>query len=95
MATTFTTQTDTVLATLTDGTKIVSTVLTTAGAGVGASQFTITPLTRVLKFFPAFTTYEANSVGWIIIPGTAANQISIDSVANSAGACLEIISIGV
>jgi len=95
VALTFTTHVDTVLGTLQNGTKVVSTVLTTANNGTTISQFTIKPLSRVLKFFPVFTTFNANSKGWIYTNGTPSNTIGINPVADSNGACVQIISFGV
>jgi hypothetical protein len=51
----FTTQTNTVLGTLTNGMKVVSTVLAGAGVGEEAGTFTITPLEHIIAAVPAIS----------------------------------------
>ena len=91
----FTSQTNTVLGKLDSGLKVVSTVLTTATADTGILQVTVKPLTRIIAFFPVFTTYAANCTGWTTVAGTNSNQLGITPGADCAGACVKILSIGV
>jgi hypothetical protein len=93
---TFTTTKHTILGNLPNGTKVVSTLLTTADAGADATQFTITPLKKVIAFIPTFKTNVAGAATTVFAAGTLANQISIDPpVGTIATAVIEIISFGV
>ena len=93
----FTTQVDTVLGTLEDGTKVVSTLLTNAGAGTDATDFTIKPLTRIIAYVPSVKKSVANvfSNAAHFSAGTNSNQIKIHAPASIATANIEIWSIGI
>jgi hypothetical protein len=92
----FTTKTHKVLGTLSNGVKIVASTFTTADTGDAATVFTITPLKRIIAFFPTFKTNVTNVPTTVFSAGTLPNQITIDPPAgNIDTAIVEIISFGV
>jgi hypothetical protein len=88
------TQTDTVLGKLTNGRKLVLTVVTVTNGGLEAGTVTVKPLKSIVKWVVglrkplAFDYYAADQ-------GTIQNRISITPSGDSTGAVLEILSVGV
>ena len=86
----------TILGKLTNGRKIVSTLVTVTDANNGtATSITISPLVRVVKFMaaPQLNGAPAGIIGWT---ATGTNNIIIGTPAASAnGDVFEIISIGI
>jgi hypothetical protein len=90
----FTTQTNTVLGEMSNGMKVVSTTLTTATANVDVLQITVTPLKRIVVFFPSFKKHAALEAAMIFAAGTLANQVAVTPTAACTNAVIEIISFG-
>lgn len=89
------TRKDTVLATLSNGKKLVKNTLTVADTGTDATTVTVNGLQRVITF--AFFPRKAGTTPttFCVVPGALMNQISIDPAADAIGAVLDIIALGV
>jgi len=85
----------TVIGTLGNGRKIVSSYIPVESIGATITQVTILPLTRILSFAPTFKTHTALVVDAIFEEGTAANQVGITLAGGCNGAVIEILSVGV
>lgn len=94
MATFTSTQVDTVLGKLTNGRKLVHTIITITSAGVDATTITISPLKRIIAWtiglaLPATDTFVCAD------QGTLLNQITIDPSGDSTNDVIHILSVGV
>ena len=85
---------NTVVATLSNGRKLVSTTIPVSDANFGATQVTVTPLTRILAYIPSFKNVGAAGAT-TFAAGTNPNQIVVTPAASINGATIEIISVGV
>jgi hypothetical protein len=88
------TQSDVVLGKLTNGNKIVHTILTITNNGTDATTITILPLQRVIAFtvglaLPATDTFE------VVGSTTVLNKIVVTPVADATNDVLHIFSVGV
>ena len=89
----FSAQTDVVLGELDNGLKMVLTTAT-LDAGITISQLTVSPLSRIVSFFPTFKKNTTNTVGCIFTAGTLANQVGVNPVASNSTGIIEILSFG-
>lgn len=91
------TQTDTVLGTLTNGRKIVSTVVTVTSVDATTSTpITIKPLDRIIKFIagPQLNSAPAGIMAWVA-DATYPNIIGATPAASANADTFEIISVGI
>jgi hypothetical protein len=88
------TQTDTILGKLTNGRKLVLTVITnTDGVNHGNTTITIKPLVNILAFVVGLR--KPLAFDYIVAAqGTIKNQITIDPSAAANTSVLEILSVG-
>ena len=93
MATFTSTQTDTVMGKLTNGRKLVLTVVTIADAGVEATTITVKPLTKIIAWVPGWRNSDAKDFIFAD-QGTIRNQITVTPSADATDAVLEILSVG-
>jgi hypothetical protein len=89
-------ETHTVLGTLTNGLKIVSTVMTVTNTeSTTATPITISPLTRIIKFIAGTQTVTTGGImGWVI-SGTYPNIINATPAGSAHDDIFEIVSIGI
>ena len=98
MATFSGTITNTIVGTLDNGRKIVSSDLTVYTGGIDATTFTITPIRRITSWIanpkvPGFT--ATAPVDIIFTAGSASNTLVVDPNADASGAVINFTSVGI
>jgi len=89
------TQTDTVLGTLTNGMKVVETVVTVTSIGATtATAITIKPLRKVIKFIAGSKTIATGGIMAYAAHATLLNKINMTPAASANTDVFTIISFG-